>query len=191
MKGGEAVWDLAGTRVPRCVDGPWASPRAGGPLRPPLSCCDEMPAASILSSTAARQTSGTMLHTAREQEGFKTSHKQQQSHQFRDWRFGVVKMLAFRVIPWDLWLLSQARGLSVSSLLNEKWGKLEEKKLSWNAKRIFLSNAVQKVWKHLMIELIRYLKCQHLSKTYLLTLDCLRRTLNDTSWRNKPNISSV
>lgn len=29
--------------LPRCVDGPWASPWAGRPLRPPLSCCDEMP----------------------------------------------------------------------------------------------------------------------------------------------------
>ncbi|KAI9517958.1 hypothetical protein NQZ68_001128 [Dissostichus eleginoides] len=68
MKRGEAVRDLTGTRAPRCVDGPWASPQAGGPQRPHLSCCDETPAASILSSTAARQSSGTGLHTAQEQE---------------------------------------------------------------------------------------------------------------------------
>lgn len=48
-----SVWDLAGTRAPRCADGPWALPRAGGPRRPPLR--DEMPAAGILSSAAARQ----------------------------------------------------------------------------------------------------------------------------------------
>lgn len=45
------------------------------------------------------------LHTSQEQEeDFKTSHKQQQPHQFRDCRIEVVKMLAFGVIPWDLWL---------------------------------------------------------------------------------------
>ncbi|KAK5935844.1 hypothetical protein CgunFtcFv8_021163 [Champsocephalus gunnari] len=72
MKRGEAVRDLTGTWAPRCVDGPWASPQAGGSQRPHLSCCDETPAASILSSTAARQSSGTGLHTVQEQEeGFK------------------------------------------------------------------------------------------------------------------------
>ncbi|CAB1449378.1 unnamed protein product [Pleuronectes platessa] len=60
MKRGEAARDLTGTLAPRCVDGPWASPRAGGPPRPPLSCRDEMPGASILSSAAARQTSGSL-----------------------------------------------------------------------------------------------------------------------------------
>lgn len=58
MKRSEAVRDLTGTRAPRCVDGPWASPQAGRPLQPPLSCSDGMPAANILSSTSARQTSG-------------------------------------------------------------------------------------------------------------------------------------
>lgn len=68
MKRGEAVRDLTSTRTPRCVDGPWASPQAGGPRRPPLSCCDEMPAASSLSSTAVRQTPGTGLDAAQEED---------------------------------------------------------------------------------------------------------------------------
>ena len=151
MKWGKAVWDLAGTRDPCCVDGPWASPRAGGPRRPPLSCCDEMPAASILSSTAARQTSGTGLHTAQEQEeDFKTSHKQQQPHQFRDWRIGVVKMLAFRVIPWDLWLLSQSAWALSQQLFKWEMSKIRRKLLSWNAIKI-PSFLYEMQWKNLKI----------------------------------------
>lgn len=31
----------------------------------------------------------------------RSSHKQQKLHQFRDWRIGIVKMLALRLIPRD------------------------------------------------------------------------------------------
>lgn len=51
------------------------------------------------------KTSGAAVHRRSGAGGFKTCHEQQQSHQFRDWRMGLVKMLAFRVIPRDFWLL--------------------------------------------------------------------------------------
>ncbi|MED6259296.1 hypothetical protein ATANTOWER_020392 [Ataeniobius toweri] len=63
--------DLTGIRDPRCADGPWASPQAGGPRRPLLSCRDKAP--------AARQTSGSWINAA-EEESFQTSLKEQQPH---------------------------------------------------------------------------------------------------------------
>lgn len=77
MKRCEAARDLTGTLAPHCVDGPWASPRAGGPRRPLLSCCDEMPGASILSGAAARQTSGTIVAHTQEQDLKKKKKKKQ------------------------------------------------------------------------------------------------------------------
>lgn len=65
-RGAQVVWDLAGTLAPRCVDGPWASPRAGGPRRPTLSCRGATPAARVLPSRAGQtETSGAALHAAR------------------------------------------------------------------------------------------------------------------------------
>lgn len=44
MKRDEAVRDLPAIQAPRCVQGPWAVPRAVAPRPPLLGSRDEMPA---------------------------------------------------------------------------------------------------------------------------------------------------
>lgn len=102
----EGEWRLRGTPPPtppssHRVGGPWASPRA---RRPPATF------PQLLAWRPCR-----VARPRLQEAGFKSpGRKQQQPHQFRDWRVGVVKMSAVDVIPGNLWLLRESTRVSNS-----------------------------------------------------------------------------
>lgn len=85
----EDLRDLPSAAVTRCLQP--ASYQVQQPDKPTVRGCT--PLSDRSSSRGRKRRRGRVL---------KSRHKQQQPHQFRDWRIRIVKMPVFRVIPWDL-----------------------------------------------------------------------------------------